>query len=1243
MSASNFCCTHPQQRVDSPEPPARHLASLDGIFAAAALPEDHPHALKFADKKPELDPSIVRSPNFTSKIKLQFRRKSMKSLGKEKDYDEDAHRITSREVLEDVEKVPSEDGDGRDAVNGRRFGSTDDLNIDVPGTGDTATPQFRTSLLRSLEYLKPLLQKSFLSLSGSSNAYRADVDLHRPSESTAPSESYNLVDVATRVATRKALAAASSENDCPFAALPKSISSPMLLQDAVVTPMRPRRSRSDYDLVSSLTMPKLRDHAGSYNLIAPNDLEWPTTGRISVADTHKVEVPILHVQEPTNTDSTKADERRNGAVTDGLDREPEALSVDAGYHLHKMDISQQLRCMSQLSDVAEDDSKPASPYPWNFHLRERSDVNSGRSRHSRQKSSSGIDSATVPSTWGRVRSPIRDATSSIYSRPTSAGANAADQNLESDAAPYETPVDLNALFAGWPLKPSPSAEVTHRKLRTVSERSAGSERRNKPLPPTPGGSRKDSDSASFVTADNKDEKLSVTFLSIPQRAGSIKSSSSIASKESRQSKFLERFSQRFSPPKKLVRKRRSIFKFLRPASRKQQGRSISTPVLGAKSPKPADAYDGTSDDPSLLMVQYELPEQPSNATRSMSMSHLRPNHHTDAASQLTAPSALQRRPTLADYERNLSVVGDDRRRPSAVNIHRVKEIQEEDRRESAGVRRRLSRAHPLKDDASPLMAQALEKHQQEKALFRSASKQRESLKSSQPLPVFGSLPFGKGEDKVQANIADDHSDLLDPLEKGHLGGASGRSLSVAHLAPPEPSMVGLSRRGSVAVTSRAPSTKASSVELTTPASAPQKSRIGTSLESWSRYPSHTRAERCGSAGRADAVITRDFAIDINPEEIYEIASPGSKHTAKSTEKHPKALPKTRSMTFSGIVRYYSNLFHTSGFSGQNRRTSITTGGRLEYPELEMLSPQLPTELSSQHRRSHGHQLERLKEHVKEDADKIKHYVKDEEDKFEGYMRQEEDQFEHFVRKEEDKFEGFMRKEEHKLKSYVKDEEDKLMHHRHNRSSEHDSSGRDSPFREVSVFGVSRDHSQEQRRRRDTMIGPTDSPDEEPPQVQGEGTTDPSLHLDGTGSTEAERKITPSKAEVWSDIYQECLAQTSTDVKAASKTTAEALEHDKQAKTMPPPILKPVKSRSPEHAKKLDPKATIRRFPSVTVIDDRKGHFRSVSLISIKTGKSTTFERTSTHDLLELVQAREREEREKLLRGIEDRNAVPVDG
>lgn len=161
MSAANkFCCTHPQERIDSPEPPPRPLANIDGIFAAAALPDDHPHAMRMQDRKPGTDPDIVKSPGIASKIRMQFRKRSVKSLSKEKEYDIDAQRMESKDVLHEVLDEPSDDQDSEPPVQEQRFGSTTDVRSTAsPVLSDAGTPNVRTSVLNSLGYLRPLIEK----------------------------------------------------------------------------------------------------------------------------------------------------------------------------------------------------------------------------------------------------------------------------------------------------------------------------------------------------------------------------------------------------------------------------------------------------------------------------------------------------------------------------------------------------------------------------------------------------------------------------------------------------------------------------------------------------------------------------------------------------------------------------------------------------------------------------------------------------------------------------------------------------------------------------------------------------------------------------------------------------------------------------------------------------------------------------------------------------------------------------
>ena len=85
------------------------------------------------DKKPETDPDIVKIPGIAIKIKMQFRRRSRQGLAKEKEYDQDAQRVTSNEVLHEI----SETGEmHHDAVEQHRFGSVLDLRPSQSPTSD---------------------------------------------------------------------------------------------------------------------------------------------------------------------------------------------------------------------------------------------------------------------------------------------------------------------------------------------------------------------------------------------------------------------------------------------------------------------------------------------------------------------------------------------------------------------------------------------------------------------------------------------------------------------------------------------------------------------------------------------------------------------------------------------------------------------------------------------------------------------------------------------------------------------------------------------------------------------------------------------------------------------------------------------------------------------------------------------------------------------------------------------------
>lgn len=120
------------------------------------------------------------------------------------------------------------------------------------------------------------------------------------------------------------------------------------------------------------------------------------------------------------------------------------------------------------------------------------------------------------------------------------------------------------------------------------------------------------------------------------------------------------------------------------------------------------------------------------------------------------------------------------------------------------------------------------------------------------------------------------------------------------------------------------------------------------LGAWSRYPSHTREQRTGSAGTTDKVKTRDFAYDINTLNILEEEdssedTPHVKHKRKGKKKARTGLPKSRSMMIGKeYIKNYVRLIRSPSVewlhSGKGHRSSISAGGSVEHPELEVIPP-----------------------------------------------------------------------------------------------------------------------------------------------------------------------------------------------------------------------------------------------------------------------------------------------------------------
>ncbi|MCJ1357524.1 MAG: hypothetical protein MMC33_007520 [Icmadophila ericetorum] len=110
--------------------------------------------------------------------------------------------------------------------------------------------------------------------------------------------------------------------------------------------------------------------------------------------------------------------------------------------------------------------------------------------------------------------------------------------------------------------------------------------------------------------------------------------------------------------------------------------------------------------------------------------------------------------------------------------------------------------------------------------------------------------------------------------------------------------------------------------------------------SWSRYPSHLRSARGAAAGAADKVVVRDFSEEGDAKaELHKDVKDQNSHLGKT---------KSRSMTFGKSVfkkmgRLYASKSATFRSFEYGHRSSISAGGKLEYPELEILPPMFATD------------------------------------------------------------------------------------------------------------------------------------------------------------------------------------------------------------------------------------------------------------------------------------------------------------
>jgi hypothetical protein len=829
-------------------------------------------------------------------------------------------------------------------------------------------------------------------------------------------------------------------------------------------------------------------------------------------------------------------------------------------HLYDMNISQHLRTRSQVSEASSASEPDRQNHITHASLNSivLSSVELGRCK---SISSSGFAGSAEPSTWETV---LEDGSSSIYSRRPSM---ALDPPLPSPmehaygsssevVQAYPTTSDTSRLT-------NHGTENTARQAERVVSASAG-------ISFMASGSVSHSDlndSASIAgsTCTGTWPRHNMTC-TLPKSD----SSGSLGK--------LSKFKEDLKDPYTVVRpakKRRSVLRILFPKLTWSRLRSASTPLLGGRLHSSLNqTYDGTGDSQDLLSVPQSSSKQ-HGGQRAVSFTGEADMRLASAVSagSLVVPPHLQSRQSLVNYERSLSIVGDNRRRKSMFgepngHVHDIEDEVEDDYPE-----RTMHRANPLQSPSNKgteetLMEKALLQHQAEKAaLLRPSNQKLQTAPSPLYAPVFTSS-FGF-QTTSEARLPTANFEDLDPLEADEPPAAR-RSQSMHDLRSSQETAV-----ESPLFRKKKRSTIWTMNTVTTSGTR-SHFRAMAPPHSWSRYPSHTRERRCGPAGRRDGVIRRDFAHEQEAPNVRQsvswndITDSPKSWPHLSGAKRRNWIVKSRSMTFGAVFRYYSDLLTSS--AARNRRSSTATGGRLEHPELEVLPPVLSTYSTTSQQVGTEDQLARLVE--------------------EGDYHAEENKLGFLDRKRQESSSGADESPSTRLSPI-----DRL----------HDGA-RSVRSQEATEF-VSEDSVEDKSILTDSVDGTVEGRPAEPDramsarrlsrmyqayvrlpaslddtEVERSGATDDSTHEPGESIT-----VEPSEVEV-------------------NTSTTELL-------TIPPD-----KQRLPSGL-------VTRHFPSVTVIDDRKGHWRSVSLLSVDSGKSV---RKSTKDLLEVVRATQSQELEKLL-------------
>lgn len=530
------------------------------------------------------------------------------------------------------------------------------------------------------------------------------------------------------------------------------------------------------------------------------------------------------------------------------------------------------------------------------------------------------------------------------------------------------------------------------------------------------------------------------------------------------------------------------------------------------------------------------------------------------------------------------------------------------------------------------MESALERQLQEKALFRSPS--RSGMTGPIVPPAFITTTWTGASHSIEEEVSP-----LDPLDEFNQGRTGSGALP----------------RGSLSG--------------------------GGAPGSWCHWSSHTRADRCGSAGLEDCIITRDFAW-----EKCQDAKP----TSSGIREGRRLLPSKahRVSQWRNIKRYYIDLFTTVGFRGKGRRTSVwSTSGTLVDPELEMLPAVVAVPAKDSNLPRDDLAASKAEKTLglpgtspfygkgrrfssKHDAARVtslrirpnEYGGSNVESKTALDQRPNPDDDNLLAAREvapettdgaSDLLCTFPRTGEEDVISTGKREKNRLLKSCQTVGEESGSSpSKAEEWSAVYSECISRPYSPDNPTMPRAELSRNVNADEEArPPVSSECVLDApsevcSLALESWAKKEQQgldetarppgyltpsKRRTPDRSPTLSSTTRVAMQQEAEDEAQApssiAATTANAQQGVNEEGTASTSIT-PSKQRKSEATAKMDPEARIRRFPSVTVVDDRKGHWRSVSLISVRS--STSFFRESSNDLLRLLEEREREERDKLM-------------